>query len=138
MENYLFIHFLSYLPGPLSFYTALENSTIFIQQFFSVSGGGQLPLPLPCGCSCVIHFSTCLSKKQDTLTLWTSDLRKGMGVFCTFKSMLSRNPFLYSKIIQSSTGLNIFTMKTQNTPKQQFSIGFRDSILYFDWTIAQQ
>ena len=29
MENWLFTHFLSPLPGPLSFYTALENNTIF-------------------------------------------------------------------------------------------------------------
>ena len=40
MENWLFIHFLSHLPGPWSFYTALENKTIFLQQFFLVSGGG--------------------------------------------------------------------------------------------------
>ena len=44
MENWLLIHFLSILPGPLSFYTALENNTIFLQQFFRFRGG-SFPLP---------------------------------------------------------------------------------------------
>ena len=39
-------HFLSHLPGPLSFYTALENKTIFLQQFLWFRGGGELPPPL--------------------------------------------------------------------------------------------
>ena len=39
MENWLFTHFLSLLPGPLSFYTALENNTIFLHQFFR--GGSE-------------------------------------------------------------------------------------------------
>ena len=56
MENWLFTHFLSYLPGPLSFYTALENNTIFLQQFFSVSGGGIIP-PYPLRAAlALIHF----------------------------------------------------------------------------------
>ena len=38
MENWLFILFLSKLQGPLSFYTSLENNTIFLH--FSVSGRG--------------------------------------------------------------------------------------------------
>ena len=50
MENALFIHFLSHLPGPLSFYTALENNTIFLQQFFRFRGGGiSPPSPPPAG-----------------------------------------------------------------------------------------
>ena len=47
MENWLFIHFLSLLPGPLSFYTALENNTIFLQQFFRFRRGGGEASPLP-------------------------------------------------------------------------------------------
>ena len=39
MENWLFILFLCKLQGPLSFYTSLENNTIFLQHF-SVSGRG--------------------------------------------------------------------------------------------------
>ena len=48
-----FFLFLSHLPGPLSFYTALENNTIFLQQFFQFRGGGagKLPPP-PCGRLC--------------------------------------------------------------------------------------
>ena len=52
-ENWLFIYFLSHLLGPLSFYTALENNTIFLQQFFRFRGGGEAsPLPPPCGRPC--------------------------------------------------------------------------------------
>ena len=44
MENPLFTHLQSDLPGPLSFDTAMENKTIFLQQFFSVSlGSGSFP-----------------------------------------------------------------------------------------------
>ena len=49
-----FFHFLSHLPGPLSFYTALENNTSFLQQFFFGFGGGSFPLPPPCGRPCII------------------------------------------------------------------------------------
>ena len=45
MENWLFIHFLSHLPGPLSFTAPLENNTIFLQQFFRFRGK-LLPSPL--------------------------------------------------------------------------------------------
>ena len=45
IENWLFIAFLSNLPGPLSFYTALENKTIFCNNFFGFGGGGELPHP---------------------------------------------------------------------------------------------
>ena len=45
MENWLFILFLSHLPGPLSFYTALENNTIFLQQFLGFGGGEASTLP---------------------------------------------------------------------------------------------
>ena len=44
MENWLFIHFLSNLPGPLSFYTALEKHH-FLQQFFGFRGSSPPPLP---------------------------------------------------------------------------------------------
>ena len=45
MENWLFTHFLSDLPGPLS-YPALDNNSIFLQQSFRFRGGGvNLPLP---------------------------------------------------------------------------------------------
>ena len=52
MENWLFIHFLSLLPGPLPFYTALENNTIFLQQFFRFRGreaspSSSLRAPMP-------------------------------------------------------------------------------------------
>ena len=43
MKNSFFTHFLSDLPGPLSFYTALENNPIFLQQFFHFLRGGKLP-----------------------------------------------------------------------------------------------
>ena len=43
----ILIHFLSVLPGPLSFYTALENNTIFLQQFFLFRGGEASPPPSP-------------------------------------------------------------------------------------------
>ena len=46
MENGLFILFLSHLPGPLSFYTALENNTIFNNIFFGLGGGSFPPPPL--------------------------------------------------------------------------------------------
>ena len=56
MENWLFILFLSHRPGPLSFYTALENNTIFLQQFFRFRGGGEAsPLPPPAGAP-VLYF----------------------------------------------------------------------------------
>ena len=42
MEYCLFIHFLSHLPGPFAFYTALENNT-FSTTFFRFRGGGKLP-----------------------------------------------------------------------------------------------
>ena len=34
MENGLFIHYLSHFPGPLSFYTALEKTPFFYNNFF--------------------------------------------------------------------------------------------------------
>ena len=40
-ENRFLTHFVSDLPEPLSFYAALENNTIFLQQFFR---GGYSPL----------------------------------------------------------------------------------------------
>ena len=45
MENWFFTHVLSKQTGPFSFYTAQENSTIFLQQFFPVSGRNSPPLP---------------------------------------------------------------------------------------------
>ena len=33
MENWFFLHFLSYLPGPLSFYTALKIAPFFLDNF---------------------------------------------------------------------------------------------------------
>ena len=45
MENGVFTYFLSDLPGPVCFYTALENNTIFLQQFFTVSGENLPPSP---------------------------------------------------------------------------------------------
>ena len=56
MENWLVILFLSHLPGPLSFYTALENYTICLQQFLRFRGGGELPLP-HAGAPAIIKFS---------------------------------------------------------------------------------
>ena len=58
MENWLFLFFLSNLPGPLSFYTAMENNTIFLQQFFRFRGGGEFrPLP-PAGAPANVCFAT--------------------------------------------------------------------------------
>ena len=45
MENCFFTHFISDLPGPLSFYPTLENNTIFLQQFFRFRGRAELPPP---------------------------------------------------------------------------------------------
>ena len=45
MDNWLFTNFLSHLPRPLSFSTALKNNTIFLQEFFFRLGGAS-PLPL--------------------------------------------------------------------------------------------
>ena len=53
MENWHFIHFLSHLPRPLSFYTALENNTIFLQPFFLFRVEGSFPLP-PAGAPVVV------------------------------------------------------------------------------------
>ena len=36
--KFILTDFLSGLPGPLSFYTALENNIIFLQQFFRFGG----------------------------------------------------------------------------------------------------
>ena len=48
MENWCFTHFLSDLPRPLSFYTALENNSIFYNNFFVWGGvGGSFTLPPP-------------------------------------------------------------------------------------------
>ena len=49
IENLLFTHFLSILPGPRLFYTALENNTIYLQQLFRFRGRGKLSPPPPCG-----------------------------------------------------------------------------------------
>ena len=45
MGNWFFTHFLSDLPESLSFYTALENNTIFDNNFFGFGGGGSFPPP---------------------------------------------------------------------------------------------
>ena len=52
-----FFYFLSHLPGPLSFYTALENNTIFLQHFFGFGAGGSFPPP-PHGRPCYWHLYT--------------------------------------------------------------------------------
>ena len=47
MENWFFTHFLSDLPGPLPFYTALENNTIFYNNFSGFERGFPPPLRAP-------------------------------------------------------------------------------------------
>ena len=49
MENWLFFHFLSLLPWPFSFYTALEINTLYLQQYFRGGGWSFLPLSPHCG-----------------------------------------------------------------------------------------
>ena len=43
IENWLFLPFLSDLPGHLSFYTVMENNPIFLQQFLRFRGYCHLP-----------------------------------------------------------------------------------------------
>ena len=56
MENWIFVLFLSHLPWPLPFYTALENNTIFYNNFFGFVGGGRFPPP-PCGRPWIIQIA---------------------------------------------------------------------------------
>ena len=51
MENWFYTEFLSHPPAPLSFYTALQNNTIFLPQFFDFIAWtipSHLPLRAPC------------------------------------------------------------------------------------------
>ena len=45
---FLFPNFQSDLPGTLSFYTAPENNTIFLQHFFGFDGISPAPYGSPC------------------------------------------------------------------------------------------
>ena len=109
MENWLFIHFLSLLPGPLSFYTALENNTIYLQHFFRFQGEGTLP---------PWFFGICFNKFNkpcvNFLRVWTKNANRGK--FCEnfekpssencekciilafFKRILTNHAFIFSRL----------------------------------------
>ena len=78
MENWLFTHFLSLLPGPLSFYTALENNTIYLQQFFRFRGEAY-PLPPPAGAHdfFCIFFNKFNKPCVNSLRVWTKNANRG-------------------------------------------------------------
>ena len=57
-----FSPFLSHFPGALSFYTALENNTIFLQQIFRFLEG-EAP-PSPCGLPCTYRAYPKVSKND--------------------------------------------------------------------------
>ena len=113
MENWLFNHFLSLLHGPLSFYTALENYTIYLQQSFRFRGG-KLPLRAPM--IFCIFFNKFNKPCVNFLLVWTKNanlenfekILKNHQKIWWFKSSLflfsSSAPFLLNPLqIQSSS-----------------------------------
>ena len=74
-----FNRFLSDLPGPLSFYTALENNTILLQKIF---GFGFFPSP--CGHPCnVKFFMTCREFSVEAIPL--------RSALCTYLIIFRKN-----------------------------------------------
>ena len=110
IENWLFTH----LPGPLSFYTALENKTIYLQQFFRFRGEGKLPPP-PCGrpwffC---IFFNKFNKPFVKFLRVWTKNANRGK-FWKTFRKLRKMHYFC---ILQQNLKNHavIFQVWTKNT-----------------------
>ena len=111
MRKLNFIHCLSHLPGPFSFYTALEKKTIF-STIFSVSYGESSPLPSPAGAPESVWLRKLLGcadsppnmSKVDISTAWCSfvtiggDLSPERGSKWHFLLKGSRTPVFHYEI----------------------------------------
>ena len=89
MENWGSTHFLSDLPWPLSFYTALENNTIFLQQFFRFREGESSPLPLWAPLSTNNSTTT-----NNILIIQVLDVHSSYRRYWTFWTLFEKDCFL--------------------------------------------
>ena len=92
LENWVLTHFLSALPGPLSFYTDLENNPFFYNNFFAFFWGrGNLP-PFPAGAPGIYFSRSSKHPRKFGQRLWKKSNfhRDFIKKFQSFQTILLR------------------------------------------------
>ena len=96
MENWFLTDYLSDLPGPLSFYTALKITSFFYNKFFGFGGGIFPPLRDTVGIllyhSFLFHYSSPL-----TYLIRTSHEFMTMHIYCSKMRQSSNSSRIFSR-----------------------------------------